>query len=328
MAKRRKKQWTAIEKLRLILPIVGDALPIVTRMRRDRLTTAAHASAEADLTRVCTTAATGSDATHAEVREWVERYNDLGEPGLLAPVEVSVRQESENLTGTWDLISRYTDGRPTAARGHNYYDMDPAKGTGWHLITMWTEQNHFTDQGQGNATLSLVALIELSFKQKGAFMLEASTDGEILGNFGDYESGVKVKDTFNLARHHEGMFMVGIPSSYTQVGGRQSGGYTESKSFHHILIKAAGDSRTLTYGNSGMPATDDKGATQDVVDSYRKIDDRRPLIAGIWPIHEFYAMAKDPANRLTAIGGMGKSGATRHLFQDPPPKSVIRKYSP
>jgi len=81
------------------------------------------------------------------------------------------------------------------------------------------------------------------------------------------------------------------------------------------------------FGNTGLSATPGKGPTLDVVDTYRKISDRRPLVAEIWPLRDFFEMAINPTDHLKKIRSAGKKGKAVHLFQNPPSRAEVRKYS-
>jgi len=217
------RQWTAYDKLEAILPVLGTVLPLRHRTKVEVLQKAEATRVDDQMKAALAEVSAKTGVAEEEVSLWIEHFASFGEPGLLAPVEVDVAKEARNQTGTWELVSRYTDGKPTAARGHNYYDIDPATGKGYHLITIWTEQNHFVDPAMAERTFCLVAGVELSFRQKGKYILEATTDGMLVGNFGDYETGEKVHDVFHEATHMEGMRMLAAPSSYAQTLGRKSG---------------------------------------------------------------------------------------------------------
>jgi hypothetical protein len=326
MAAKSSKDFNGAERFTAISPALGIVVPIRDRMVYELPDAAAKAKMEAEVHAAIKAAADKSGASVEEIGQWIEDFTFLGKAGLASPVPVSATATADALQGTWELVSRFTDGHPTNARSQLYYDVEPGSGRAMHLITMWTEQNHFErDPKQG--TYQLVALVELTFRQNGPHEVVVNSKGRLVGNFGDYENGADVADEFRLVRRGNDARMVGVPSSYVQQAGRQSGGYTDSKQFNHALIYVGGSPGSTVFANWGLPPMGNKGRTLDVVDTYVHVNSAKPLVAGIEPIASYFERMTQPQKHMDAVNALGKKGAAVHSFQIAPNMEALLKYS-
>ena len=235
---------------------------------------------------------------------------------------------AENIAGTWELSSRLSGGELTNARGNLYYDMDPKNLRGWHMITMWTEENHF--ETDSKETFVLAALAELTFEQESPHSVIGRSKGRIVGNFGEYERGKDIEDEFRLVRVGNNEKMVGVSRrySYAEDGGTSLSGNAGEQFFSHMLVGVGGDPNAIVFANSGLPALGNRGRTVDVVDTYVNVSHDRPLIGGWEPIKDYFARITDPKSSLDMFRKSGKSGSALHYFQGAPPASRLREYSP
>lgn len=326
MAQDTKKDFNGAERFAAISPALGTVIPLRDRLMYQAPEEAVKSGLEKEIDAAVKSAADKSGATVEQVNQWIEDFTFLGKPGLLSPVTVSAVDCADQLQGTWEMVSRFTDGQPTHARSQLYYDVEIGKGRATHLITMWTEQNHFArDAKQG--TYLLVALVELTFRQNGPYEVVVTSKGRLVGNFGDYENGSDVGDEFRLVRRANDARMVGVPTSYVALGGRQSGGYTATQSFNHALIHVGGNPGSLVFANWGLPALANKGRTFDVVDTYVHANKAKPLVAGIEPIKDYFDRMTRPEEHMNKIKGLGKQGAASHAFQLAPTMDRLLHYA-
>lgn len=322
------RTWNGAERLAAIFPALGTVIPMRERLVSELPEAALKAEMNNNINAAIREAAEVSGASPDDISQWIEDFTYLGKPGLVTPVPLAAEDCAANIQGTFELETRLTDGSFTAARSRLYYDMDPQKRRGMHLITMWTEHNHFDRKlTKGDqSTLLLVALVEMTFKNRGKYEVEVRTRGRLVGNFGDYETGEEVADTFKLVRRGNNEAMVGVPSSYTFLGGRKSGGYTDSEYFNHALVKVSGDPGSIVFANLGLPAQGTKGRTLDVVDTYVNMGRKRPLIAGWEPVSDYFKRMTDPNSSLRRLQQLKKSDEAFHMFQTPPSLSTLRTY--
>lgn len=265
------------------------------------------ASANREIQEAVSSAAKASGATEDQIRSWVEAFNSLGKSGLMSSIPISASECCANLNGTFELISRFSGGVEVGARGRIYGDMNPKKGTGTQLITMWTEENLFP-KGRGNDTIFLICLAELKFTQNGPYEVIVNSRGRTFGNQPGYEKGVETRDEFLLIRKGHNEAMAGVPSR-----SESNGTDTAARS----LVEVSGDPGIIKYKMWGLPATDDRPATLDTVDTYSVMSTRRPLVGGWEPIEEYF-------NRVTqgAAGGRAAKGAA--LFSAPGNRQSLR----
>lgn len=326
MATDNGKQWNGAERFNAIFPALGTVIPLRERLVYELPETSARSAMDREVQDAIKTAAEQSGASPEQISQWIDDFTFLGKPGLLSPVPVAAESVADELEGTWELVSRLTDGQPTNARSQLFYDVDRGKGRVQHLITMWTDQNHFERDAQ-QGTYLLIAMVELTFRQNDEFEVVVNSKGRLIGNFGDYENGSDVADEFRLVRRGNDARMVGVPTSYVALGGRQSGGYTASKAFNHALIHVGGNPGSIVFANSGLPALPQKGRTMDVVDTYVHVDKAKPLVAGWEPLSEYFERMTKPEAWLSTLKAMGKTGTALHAFQRAPSRETLARYS-
>lgn len=266
------------------------------------------AAADREIQEAVASAAKVSGASEDQIRSWVESFNSFGKPGLMSSIPLTAAECCANLNGTFELLSRFSGGVETAARGRIYGDMNPEKGTGTNLITMWTEENHFP-KAPGNATIFLIGLAEMKFTQNGPYEVIVTSRGRTFGNVPGYEKGVETRDEFLLVRKGHNEAMVGVPARSEANG---------SDTAARFLVDVSGDPGIIKFKMWGVPATDKHPATLDTVDTYAIMSSRRPLVGGWEPITDYF-------NRVTqgATGGRTAKGAA--LFGTPGNRQALRR---
>ncbi|HEU4770364.1 MAG TPA: hypothetical protein VFS77_23560, partial [Pyrinomonadaceae bacterium] len=230
-----------------------------------------------------------------------------GKPGLMTSIPLSAAECCANLNGTFDLISRFSGGVETSTRSRIYGDMNPEKGTGTELVTMWTEENFF--KSSGNATILFISLAELKFTQNGPYEVIVNSRGRTFGNVPGYEKGVVTTDEFVLVRKGHNETMVGVPARTENNG---------SDTAARFLVEVSGDPGIIKFAMWGVPATDKRPATLDTVDTYAIMSSRRPLIGGWESITDYF-------NRVTQSGTQGRTAKSSALFWSPGNRQALRR---
>ncbi len=275
-----QREWNGAERFDAIAPVMGQIMQARTARAAASHTPGMLSSLQAEeagIQQAIASAAKASGASAAQISAWVDSFSALGKPGLMADIPLSATDCCANLQGTFELTSRFSNGVETATRGRLYNDMDPKKLRGTQLITMWTEENLV--KRSGSKTLLLIAFGELQFKQNGPYEVIVNSSGIIYGNYADYEKGVKATDEFRLVRKGQNESMLGV-TERTQTGGADSAGRS--------LIEVGGDPGTIKYKMWGVPATKEYPRTQDTVDTYQIMSNRRPLVGGWEPIKDYF----------------------------------------
>lgn len=283
-----QREWNGTERFNAISPVMGRIMQVqemaAARSYAPAMEAALAQSDQMEIRQAIRAAAKESGATEAQISTWVDAYSSLGKAGLMQQIPLLASDCAANLHGTWELTSRFSGGQETATRSQIFGDMDPEKARGKQLFTMWSEEMHF--KRSGTQTLFLIALCDIQFKQNGPYEVIGNSTGIIYGNFGDYQKGVKTRDTFRLMRMAQNESMVGNPS-------RSESGGTDSVA--RFLVEVGGDAGTIKYKMWGVPATADHARTLDTVDTYQIMSYRRPLVGGWEPITDYF-------NRVTQKG--------------------------
>jgi hypothetical protein len=302
--------WNGATRFQAIAPVVGRILEL-RQLATTNYAPAVEAfklspAANREINEAVASAAKASGATDEQIRNWVEAFNSLGKPGLMSSIELTAEECCANMNGTFELLSRYSGGVEVPARGRIYGDMNPEKGTGTQLITMWTEENLFP-KGRGDGAIFLVMLAELKFTQNGPYEVVGTSRARIFGNQPGYEKGLETRDEFLLIRKGHNEAMVGIPS-------RSEANGTDSAA--RSLVEVSGDPGIIKYKMWGVPATDNAPATLDTVDTYGIMSSRRPLVGGWESLPDYFA-------RITGSGGRTAKGGA--LFSNPGNRQSLRR---
>jgi len=264
------------------------------------------AAASREVQELVASAAKSSGASEAQIRSWTESFNSMGKAGLMSSIPLSAAECCADMNGTFELISRFSGGAEVAARGRIYGDMNPDKGTGTQLITMWTEEN-LLPKGKGDGAIFLVMLAELKFTQNGPYEVIGTSRARIFGNQRGYEKGLETRDEYLLVRKGHNEAMVGLPA-------RSESNGTDAAA--RSLVEVSGDPGFIKYKMWGVPATDRTPATLDTVDTYQVMSRRRPLVGGWEPITDYF-------NRITGGGKAAARGAA--LYQEPNGRAALRR---
>ena len=303
--------WNGATRFQAIAPVFGRMLQL-----RQALATNYAGGAEAfklsaatnrEVQDLVASASKESGASEDQIRSWVESFNSLGKAGLMSNIPLTAAECCANLNGTFELISRFSGGVEVATRSRVYGDMNPSKGTGTQLITMWTEEAHLP-KAAGNATIFLIMLAELKFTQNGPYEVIGSSRARIFGNYPGYEKGLETTDEFLLVRKGHNETMVGVPSRSEANG---------TDSLARSLVEVSGDPGFIKYKMWGVPATDKTPATLDTVDTYAIMSSRRPLVGGWESLTDYF-------NRVTQSGG-GRTAKSAALFQEPNNRSALQR---
>lgn len=303
--------WNGTARFQAIAPVVGRILQL-TQDEAGNYAPAVEvfklsAAAEREIQEAVTSAAKMSGASEDQILSWVESFNSFGKPGLMSNIELSAFDCAANLNGTWELESRFTAGRETPTRSQIFCDMNPEKGTGTQLITMWTEENSF--KASGTSTVFLVGLSEIKFTQNGPYEVIAHSKGQTFGNVPGYEKGVVTTDEFRLIRKGQNEAMLGVPRR-TESNGQDSAA--------RFLVEVSGDPGVLKFKMWGVPATDKHAATLDTVDTYVNTSSRRPLVGGWESITDYF-------HRITQSGTLGRTAKSAALFREPGSRQSLRR---
>jgi hypothetical protein len=305
--------WNGATRFQAIAPVFGRILQLQQDAARhyappsEAFTLSAAANRE--IQEAVASAAKTSGATEDQIRHWVEAFNSLGKPGLMSSIPLSAAECCANMNGTFELLSRFSGGREVAARGRIYGDMNPEKGTGTHLVTMWTEENHFKAPASGTGTIFLIGICEIKFSQNGPYEVIGTTRGRTFANLPGYEKGVETRDEFVLVRKGHNETMIGVPR-------RSEANGTDSAA--RFLVEVGGDQGIIKYKMWGVPATDEHPATLDTVDTYQNISSRRPLVGGWETITDYF-------NRVTQSGTSGRTAKSEALFWSPNNRQTLRR---
>ena len=307
-----EKGWNGVTRFQAIAPVLGRVLELQqdVAMNYAPATEAFSLSATAnkEIQKSVASAAKASGASEGQIRTWVESFNSLGKPGLMSSIPLSAAECTANMHGTFELVSRFSGGVETATRSRIYGDMNPEKGTGTELITIWTEENQFP-KTRGNDTIFLIGLAEVKFTQNGPYEVIGTSRGRTFGNIPGYEKGVETRDEFVLIRKGHNESMMGVPSRAESNG---------SDAAARFLVEVSGDLGIIKFKMWGVPATDKHPATLDTVDTYAIISSRRPLVGGWETITDYF-------NRVTqgSTGGRTEKGAA--LFGTPGDRQSLRR---
>lgn len=313
--------WNGATRFNAIAPVFGRILQIQEEAALASNAPGAvgsytlSATANREIQEAVAAAAEVSGASEDQIRSWVDSFSSLGRPGLMSSIPISAAECCANLNGTFDLLSRFSGGVEVPARGRIYGDMNPKKGTGTQLVTMWTEENH-SPRGRGNDTIFLICLIDLKFTQNGPYEVIGTSRGKVFGNAQGYEKGVETRDEFILVRKAHNEAMVGAPAR-SETSASDSGELFQNQA---RLVEVSGDPGIIKYKMWGVPATDTHPATLDTVDTYAVMNTRRPLVGGWEPIRDYF-------NRVTrgAAGGRAAAkGGEAALFTSPGNRQALR----
>ena len=266
------------------------------------------AAANKEIQQAVASAAKVSGASEGQIRTWVESFNSLGKPGLMSNIPLTAAECAANMNGTFDLVSRFSGGVETATRSRIYGDMNPEKGTGTELITIWTEENQFPKE-PGNETIFLIGLAEVKFTQNGPYEVIGTSRGRTFGNVPGYEKGVETRDEFVLIRKGHNESMLGVPSRSEANG---------SDTAARFLVEVSGDLGVIKFKMWGVPATDKHPATLDTVNTYAIISSRRPLVGGWETITDYF-------NRVTQGATGGRTAKSAALFWTPGNRQSLRR---
>lgn len=273
---------------------------------------------EAEINMAYREAAGMSGATPDDIRRWVDRFVYYGRAGLSAEIAFAAGDCPNEIEGTWELISRYSNGERTASRARLYYDVNRRTNEADLLITHVTERNHFA-RDAGEFTFLMIALTRLKFTQKTKYEVELTTKGQLIGNFGPYLKMRYMEDRATLVKFEHHPAMVGYPEAYWIENGKRVpriGGF--------LLVKVAGS--PMTYHEQGFPEMLGFEKTFDTVDTYTQIGTEKPLIGGWEPITEYFKRMSDPSGKLAQLRKRGLRGEALTFFQDPPKRSELRRY--
>lgn len=304
--------WNGTTRFQAIAPVFGRMLQLQEAAAMSYAPAAEaftlSAAADREIREAVASAAKTSGASEGQIRHWVESFNSLGKPGLMSNIPLTAEECCANMNGTFELLSRFSGGVEVAARSRIYGDMNPEKGTGTHLITMWTEENHFAPE-RGTATTFLIGLSEIKFTQNGPYEVIGTSRGRTFGNVPGYEKGVETRDEFVLVRKGHNETMLGVPARSEANG---------SDSAARFLVEVSGDAGIIKFKMWGVPATDKHPATQDTVDTYTIISSRRPLVGGWEPITDYFS-------RITGSGASTRTAKSAALFQTPGNRQALRR---
>ncbi len=306
--------WNGATRFHAIAPVFGRILQLQEDVAMDYAPAATEAftlsaAANREIQDAVASAAKASGASEDQIRHWVESFNSLGKPGLMSSIPLTAAECCANLNGTFELLSRFSGGVEVAARSRLYCDMNPDKGTGTQLITMWTEENHFKAPATGTATIFLIALAEVKFTQNGPYEVIANSRGRTFGNVPGYEKGVETRDEFVLVRKGHNETMLGVPRRSEANG---------SDTAARFLVEVGGDPGIIKFKMWGVPATDEHPATLDTVDTYAIMSSRRPLVGGWEPITDYF-------KRVTQSGAVGRTAKSAALFWAPNNRQALRR---
>lgn len=316
---RSSKDWNGAERLAAISPALSTVVPLRERLATEALAGGELSKIKAEIAEAIQSAASKSGVTPGEIETWIDSFIYLGKPGLMSPVKVSAEACAAKLQGTWQLQSRIANGRPQAATGHLYYDMDPKSLRGRHLVTICSEEPQISRKDPDNTYL-LVAMVDLTFVQDGDYAVVVRSKGQLIGNYEHCESCQEIEDEFRLVRYGHEEKMIGMPTAALR-GIRSRNGNT---GFNHSRVQLGGDTNSLVFANSGMSALGNMARTQDVVDTFGKVSSARPLIAGWQPITEYFESMVNPMRAIAAVEAMGKTDQALHLFQQTPSAPLAR----
>jgi hypothetical protein len=234
-----------------------------------------------------------------------------GWPGLLTPVPVSAEQTAQNMTGTWELAERLTNGgnapgsrsdtKTTRARSMIYWQMVPGSKTELvELQIMWNEENHypravalkrfFDGKASGTETFLIAALMRTKLKQIDDYTVEISNQGEIIGNFGHYRDPITFSGNVQIGSFDGFTNVLEMQTEENITAFHRGARVKASGSFCTINAKAGFS--TLSYKMTGVPPMDNDTGTMDVVDNYTKISGQQPLIGGWEPPEDYYARVR------------------------------------
>lgn len=305
--------WNGSTRFQAIAPVFGRILQLQEAVVFDyapaREAFTLSAAADREIQEAVASAAKTSGASEEQIRTWVESFNSLGKPGLMSSIPLTAAECCANLNGTFELISRFSGGVEVATRSQIYGDMNPEKGTGTQLITMWTEENLFKAPASGTATILFIGLVEIKFTQNGPYEVIGSSRGRTFGNVPGYEKGVETRDEFLLVRKGHNESMVGVPRRAEANG---------SDTAARFLVEVGGDPGIIKFKMWGVPATDKHPATLDTVDTYAIMSSRRPLVGGWETITDYF-------NRVTQSGAVGRTAKSSALFWAPNNRQALRR---
>jgi hypothetical protein len=303
----RPSSLTAMERYEALSPIMSRATQAYVSLFKGSATTAKTlAATKTKLDDMFSSVSKSSGMSAEETRRAFFGFLLNGWPGLLTPIPISAEQTAKNMTGTWELAERITNGghsamarsdtATTRARSMIYWQMVP--GTTDELVElqiMWNEENHyprdvalkrfFEGKASSTETFLVAALMRTKLTQVDGYTVQISNQGEIVGNFGHYRDPISFT----------GNVRVGSFDGFTSMLEMQT--EDDITAFHRgMRVKASGQFctlnvqagfNTLSYKMTGVPAMDGDTRTMDVVDNYTKISSQQPLIGG-WESPEDY----------------------------------------
>lgn len=303
---------TAMERYQALTPILSKATQAyVGLFQGSASTTKVLEATKTKLDSMFASVASKSGMSVEETRRAFFGFVLNGWTGLLTPIPISAEQTAQNMTGTWQLAERITNGGHTAAsrsdtattRARSMIYWQTVPGTKDELVElqiMWNEENHyprdvalkrfFEGKASGTETFLIAALMRAKLKQVDAYTVEISNQGEIIGNYGHYRDPITFNGKFQIGSFDGFTSLLELQTEENVTAFHRGARVSTAGSFCTINVKAGFNS--LSYKMTGVPPMDGDTRTMDVVDNYTKISDQQPLIGGWEAPEDYYARVR------------------------------------
>lgn len=330
---------TAFERYQILAPILTKATNAYMRLFTQRPTASRNTRVRASLNKLFADAARNTPMSEEEVRRSFQGFTTLGMAGLMSPIPLSAKKVARSFQGTWEMRHRFTNGGRTPssgpgghtnARSTMYYDLtDAEKCQVTQLTVMWTEENHYpreeavkrflADRPESDQTFLLASLAKIQLNQIDDYTVEFTDDAEIIGNHGDYQNRPRVKNRTIMMRFGGSESLLGVPDTrFVHPDGRE-----EPVTGTFLLMNAHGAGPSaFSWIMSGLPPMFGDQRSMDTVDTYLKMSEDKPLVAGWEPIESYYNRLRDPnvfASNAAQLSA--RSQAPQHGFH---PESIDR----
>jgi hypothetical protein len=332
----------AYERFEALMPMLSEASEAYFRLCSEAPSKQRDDEVKATLDDCFARVAGRSEMSVEEVNRAFHGFMALGMPGLMCPVPLNAERIADTFIGRWELHSRFTNGgntphardnARTRARSHIYYERTGDDPTALKaLITMWTAENHYpreealkryfasSDDTEAE-TFFIAALIDIRLRQVDDYTLEYTDDGEVIGNFGDFLRPTQVRSHVTMMRFESAEATIGIPETNVVIEGREQ----PAPPTMFVVLGVHGAPRTLAFPMSGLPPLRGDMRSMDTVDTYMKVGDQQPLVAGWEPIESYYKRLRDPIAFADSMRERAGDDGVVHGFH-PDSMSVLQSF--
>ncbi len=327
---------SAYERYEVIAPILTEATEQYMRLYNEFESEERNREIRSRLDDCFGKAARQHNLEKEEVCRCFQAFCSQGMPGLMSPIPFDARRVAKSFQGTWQLRARYTNGgktpycapnHTTNARSSIYYE-STGESDLTMMATMWVEENYYPREGDlqrcfgsgsSNNAFFLVSLLKVKLTQLDEYTVDYRDEGEVIGNYGDFEKGVRVKSRALMMRFGASESLLGVPEQSMIT---EDGQEIPAQGMFQLLNVTGCGPRTLSFVMSGLPPMfGDENRTHDTVDTYLKEGEDQPLIGGWETLEDYYRRLRDMHMSAADAKACGRS----HGFY-PRDCDVLRHY--